>query len=100
MSPFDVAGLSEIYCNFFSDFAAELKYKGSGRDPGDALLHEWESPRCPVPYFSLPVQRRPMWHMACLRNTTKHSHFSLECAFGIRDCLYDSSGEENPEIAQ
>lgn len=84
---------------FLSDFAAELKYSGSGRDPGDALLHEWESPRCPVPYFSLPVQRKPMWHMACSRNTTKHSHFSLECAFGIRGCLYDSSGE-NPKIAQ
>lgn len=59
MSPIDAAGLSEIYCNFFSDFAAELKYKGSGRDPGDALLREWESPRCPVPIFLFQFKENP-----------------------------------------
>lgn len=97
---FGAAGLSENYCNFSFRFCSTVKIQQvSGGDPGDALVQEWESPRCLVPYFSLPVQSKPMWHMACLRNTTKRSHFSFECAFGIRGFLCDSSDEETPETA-
>lgn len=100
MIPFDAAGLPDIFCNFSFRFCSRIEIQQARGDPGDALLHKWESPRCLVPYFSLPVQSKPMWPMACLRNTTKNSRFSLEWVFGIRDFLYDSSGEETPGIAQ